>query len=113
MQGGEHSNFARAPIEQEADLFAAELLIPRKRLRDLFSEAFGEPISGKDGRLELIQMHKPHLSMNRLANQLRLRSLLIAEACSLGPQSFFPLYRYFGVSLTAMAIQLEDLRLVI
>jgi hypothetical protein len=113
IQGGEHSNPRRETVEQEPDLFAAELLMPRKRLHDLFSKAFGSPISGRDReKLELLQMHKPQLNLARLESELRLRSLLIAEVCSLGPVIFRPLHRVFGVSVTAMAIQLEDLRLV-
>jgi Zn-dependent peptidase ImmA (M78 family) len=113
MQGGEHSNPARKPIEQEADLFAAELLMPRKRLLDRFSDTFGTPISGKDkNKIEALWLHGQHLSLSRLQAELRLRSLLVAEAGSFDYRIFVPLYKDFGVSLTAMAIQLEDLELV-
>jgi Zn-dependent peptidase ImmA (M78 family) len=95
-------------------LFAAELLMPRKRLIDRFSNAFGDPISCNDrGKLELLQMHNPQLSVSRLESELRLRSMLIAEVRSFGPKILLPLHKDFGVSVTAMAIQLEDLGLVI
>jgi Zn-dependent peptidase ImmA (M78 family) len=112
LQGGEHSNPSRPDDEQEADIFAAELLMPARRLLERFSETFGLPISADDRRLELIHMHSPQHSLSALAEQRRRRSMLIAQIPSLGPKIFLPLYKEFGVSPTAMAIQLEDLDLV-
>jgi hypothetical protein len=51
--------------------------------------------------------------VSRLESELRLRSMLIAEVRSFGPKILLPLHKDFGVSVTAMAIQLEDLGLVI
>jgi len=113
LGGHERLNEARPLEEQEVDVFAAELVMPRKQLRRYFSLALGNPLSCNDPRLELLQMHRPTVSLSELSSQRRRRSMLVAEARSLGPQFFLPLHERFGVSRIAMAIQLEELGLVL
>lgn len=112
LQGGEHSNPSRPNVEQEADIFAAEFMMPARHLQQRFSETLGSPISGDDRRLELIHMHNPQHSLSDSTEQRRRRSMLIAQIPSLGPKIFVPLCREFSVSPTAMAIQLEYLNLI-
>jgi len=112
LSGHERSNEARPLEEQEADIFAAELVMPRKQLRRYFSLAFGDPLRSTDQRFELLRMHRPTVSPSELSGRRRFRSMLVAEARSLGPHFFLPLYERFGVSRISMAIQLEDLGLV-
>jgi hypothetical protein len=49
----------------------------------------------------------------QFSSNLRYRALVIAETASYAGQHFVPLTTAFGVSSTALAIQLEDLGLVI
>ena len=46
MNGAERVSPERPKIEREADQFAAALLMPEKRVRTIFAEAFGEPVGG-------------------------------------------------------------------
>ena len=112
LGGHERSNEARDPEEQEADMFAAELLMPNRQLTRYFSLAFGNPLLPTDSRLDLLRMHRPTMSLSELSGCLRKRSMLAATARSFGPEFFLPLYERFGVSQIAMAIQLEHLGLV-
>jgi hypothetical protein len=47
LNGGERANPERPQPEQEADTFAAELLMPGKALRRKFINAFGSEIDGR------------------------------------------------------------------
>lgn len=117
LQGGERSNPKRPQPELEADAFAAELLMPKKVLIKKFMSAFGGTIDGRnaDQTLAFWLSAGTHRNVNEidLSSSLRYRSMLIAETSSFGSSHFAPLARTFGVSPTAMAIQLEELRLVI
>jgi IrrE N-terminal-like domain len=121
LSGGERANSARPPEEQEADFFAAELLMPRKLLRKTVQYNFGRAIDSKRPTEDLAQSLsdgvRRKISVQELAeNDKRFIALLVAEASSFKlyrPGTFVPLAARFGVSLVAMAIQLEELRLVI
>jgi hypothetical protein len=115
--GGERANISRPIVEQEADLFAAELLMPSKILRTVFENHFRAPIDGREPNATLAYV----LSMgtNRTIRAIdlatkgqRYRSVMVAQTASFGKAFFVPLAVKFGVSPTAMAIQLEDLGLV-
>ena len=117
LNGGERANESRPQHEQEADVFAAELLMPEKMLNRKFIEAFGSPIDGRQPNHELAFWlsagTRRQVNEIEFSSDLRYRAMVIAETSSLGSRRFTPLVKTFGVSPTAMAIQLEDLRLVV
>lgn len=117
LSGAERADASRPPEEQEADLFAAELLMPRRLLTDHFRSAFGKQIDGTNPDHELaFWLSDERRAVNEIdlcQNGVRYRALLVATVSHFGPSSYVvPLAKRFGVSPTAMAIQLEDLGLV-
>ncbi len=107
-------NSRRSLREKEADLFAAELLMPEKALREVFARLFPGPINEgelsddvafllSDGRLNAAQIRR----MDRLD-----RAKLVAQASSTTFPDLRCLVEIFAVSPTAMGIQLLDMRLV-
>lgn len=117
LTGGERANMSRPAEEQEADIFASELVMPRKPLVSYFERAFGPVIDGRtmDARTALmLSTTGRKLNEIALSADLRCRSLAVAEATSFGTERLFvSLSTRFGVSKTAMAIRLEELALVI
>jgi len=117
IAGGERANQNRPQHEQEADVFAAELLMPTKVLTSKFMEAFGSRVDGRQPNHELAFWLSA--GTGRQVNEIdfssdpRYRAMVVAETSSFGTHHFTPLVKTFGVSPTALAIQLEDLRLVI
>ena len=109
-QNGHRSS--RPPIEQEADYFAACLLMPRKAVVNEFSTRFAckHP-------LVLNETVAYHLGIDggTMFSQPR-RSLLFAQAVARADHfdrlKFKSLAGFFGVSSFAMAIRLEELDLV-
>jgi hypothetical protein len=117
IQGGERANLQRPLTEREADLFAAEFLMPTNYVTKVFLECFGAPIDGTkpdvDLAFRLSRGSGRELTARELAgNGPKFRSLLIAKADIFTTRSFVPLHERFNVSLTAMSIQLLDLGLV-
>lgn len=104
----------RPPREREADLFAAELLMPSKALEDAFSSLFGLPVDGNridEGQAFCLMGEKMTASeLMRLAPIDRAK--LIAEACSLTSKHNRSLADIFNVSSSAMGYQLLDTGLV-
>lgn len=120
LSGGERANCRRSPEEQEADFFAAELLMARKLLRKAALSNFGGPIDSGHPTQNLAQclsqgVRRKISVQELLAGGRRIVALLVAETSSFGldKPTFVPLAHRFGVSRVAMAIQLEELRLVI
>ena len=118
LSGGEQVDNSRPIKELEADLFAAELLMPKKRLVDCFEKSFGELINRDhltaDHALWLSAGCGTPLNEIDLANDSRRLALAVAGTRSYGVgKHFTPLKDKFGVSPTAMAIRLEELRLVV
>ena len=117
VTGNELAYSKRTPEERQADLFAAELLMPTFHLVKTFFHRFGGAIDGTKPNEELAfwlsTSHKREIDAYDLPKwRLRDRSQLIAQVSSYGGRHFTPLYKRYGVSTTAMAIQLEDLGLV-
>lgn len=102
----------RPPIEQEADYFSGCLLMPRKAILIEFDARFGSKHP-----LALTETVAYHLKADAgvLFSQPR-GSLLFAEAVARAQQfdrkRFLSLAQFFGVSVTAMAIRLEELGLI-
>jgi len=117
MQGGERANTSRSIQEQEADLFAAEFLMPSKFLRTTFLRCFGRPIDGtvpnQDLAFDLSAATGQRIDSLVLASRDPMyRALLVANTSTFKGRLFVSLAEQFGVSPTAMAIQLLDLDLV-
>lgn len=103
-----------SPHELEANIFAAELLMPAKVLHDLFCRRFPAPINVS----EIDDTYATLLTNGRLVpSELRAKSILevaeiVAKASSFLAADERALMDIFGVSATAMGIQLLDLGLV-
>jgi hypothetical protein len=102
------------PKEQEANLFAAELLIPTRLLSELFARRFHPPIY-KDSMDDDIAFYCSNGELR--ASDFKKMSLLdfakfIGQAGSFTTADSRPLTDVFGVSAPALAIQLIDLDLV-
>ena len=108
----------RRPREEvEADLFAAELLMPQKILRSAFAARFGDPSDEEVSVLELAQNLSMALRRPIDPGALSLmkpsrRAALIASAPFFRGNHFKPLTEQFDVSATAMGIQLLETGLV-
>lgn len=102
----------RPPLEQEADYFSACLLMPRKAVITEFETRYTSKHP-----LVLTETVAYHLKVDAgiLFSQPR-GSLLFAEAVARAQQfdrnRFQSLAQFFGVSVPAMAIRLEELGLV-
>jgi len=117
LMGGERSDKNRPVQEQEADLFAAELLMPSKYLTRVFQDTFGGRVDGRTPSDALayslsVGTNQTISPRDLISRGIRYRSLLIAETNFYDQRQFCPLAEHFRVSPTAMAIQLEDLGLV-
>jgi Zn-dependent peptidase ImmA (M78 family) len=106
------SRIIRPPLEQEADYFSACLLMPRKAVISEFDARFSSRHP-----LVLTETSAYHLKIDlgTLFSQPR-GSLLFAQAVARAEQydrqRFVSLQQYFGVSVRAMAIRLNELDLV-
>jgi Zn-dependent peptidase ImmA (M78 family) len=117
VSGTERLSFRRPEQEKEADIFAAEFLMPSKLLIRVFREAFGDPIDGRratdDLAYELTLGTSKRISRQELvAATGRERSHLVATSCCFQGRVFESLHQYFRVSPSAMAIRLLELKLV-
>jgi Zn-dependent peptidase ImmA (M78 family) len=115
-QGGDPTK--RSAIEQEADFFAAELLMPTQSVRRVFTaQYFGGPIDGTRASddIAFFLSQGPHRKFSaseivRLGRHERAR--LFARIGTYGGVPFKPICEVFDVSVEAMAYRLEELGLV-
>jgi Zn-dependent peptidase ImmA (M78 family) len=121
LSGAEMEDRHRKPEEREADLFAAELLMPEKLVRREFLRYFGvESFSGVRLRDDAaFHLSTPYRKVTVASLEQRGRryvSLLLADSRPWGfggNMETLPTFsKLFRVSKIAMAIQLESLRLV-
>ena len=108
--GGPRSD--RPPLEREADYFSACLLMPRRAVVAEFDARFGSKHP-----LVLTDAVAYHLKADeRVLFAQPSGSLMFAEAVAKAAQfdrrHFRSLAQHFGVSVRAMAIRLDELRLV-
>ena len=104
----------RAPIEQEADYFAACLLVPLKLLEEQFFARFSSrkplPLT------ETVAFHLGERDIGRLfaapTNSLTF-ARLVARAESFDTKRFQSLADHFGVSVGALAIRLREAGLIV
>ena len=117
LKGNERLTPQRPVEEKEADVFAAELLMPKKYVRNCFAARFREAIrisnidettafwlagrSPSEGRIpDLVSRGKRYLALQ------------VATCRFFESRHFDSIADRFGVSPTAAAIRLEELRLV-
>jgi len=104
----------KSPLERQADLFAGFLTMPRKLVVHYFDRMFGSPIDGDDmteDQAYVVLGENGILSMIAKLSALDLAKL-VAERTSLVFGQPRTLAEIFGVSSTAMGIQLLRLGLV-
>jgi hypothetical protein len=114
-----HDNEDRAYYEIEADIFAAELLMPPNLLTQQFVERFKQPIDGRvvNNPLFYSIAAERDVSPNEVAHLILTRDPLfrageIGTLGSFNGKFFTPLNECFGVSKKAMGIRLLTLQLV-
>jgi Zn-dependent peptidase ImmA (M78 family) len=118
LSGGERANRGGRPaIELEADLFGAELLMPSRHVERFFRGRYGEIMHIERGADDLAQSLSAGTGLeispsDLLQKGIRFAALIVAQNSTFGGRHFASLASRFGVSPTAMAIQLEDLRLI-
>jgi Zn-dependent peptidase ImmA (M78 family) len=114
LTDGSITDLKKPLIEKEADLFAAELIIPKEIVFELFGRLFGDAIDWS----RITDKEALYLSNGRLwaSAFARMRPLqiakLIAEQSSFVYRESRSLAEIFGVSSTAFGIQLLRHRLV-
>jgi hypothetical protein len=97
LMGGERANKSRPQKEREADLFAAEFLLPSKLLRKVFKSCFGGILDGSkpdhDLAFKLSAASGQRIGACDLAKMdPMLRALIVAAAGTFGARSFVPLH---------------------
>jgi hypothetical protein len=117
LTGGERANLNLPPEEQEANLFAAYLLMPRKQVTQYFEHCFGGAIDGREVDPELAfwlgTVAGQSIDEVELVRRgVNYRALLVAQVSAFKGARFLPLADRFGVSPSAMGYQLKELGLV-
>lgn len=101
----------RNRIEYEADKFAVFFLMPRKLVAEQFLLRFIAPFK-LDEQTSFALLRKPAPSARELLPTRRHISRALASATQFNGRNIVSLIEYFGVSVDAMAIRLEELGLV-
>ena len=100
-------NRRRPKSEREADLFSATFLMPQRLLLQRIGDSFGPlPLPATDN----VQFHLCPHSTDVDADNLDLEYALARARRNFMGMSVVPLHQQFKVSVTAMAIRLEQLR---
>ncbi len=89
--------------------------MPEKQLRRKFNQFFGLQLDGSthEAATRFAAAALCQVDEIKFASSLRFRAMIVAEARTYRGRNFTPLAQTFGVSPTAMAIQLEFLGLVV
>nr|WP_321416139.1 cyclodeaminase/cyclohydrolase family protein [uncultured Allomuricauda sp.] len=103
---------SRNSIEYQADRFATHFLMPSKLIKSIFKELFltDKFIINEDNAFNLIQDSPRKLRAD--SKNLRGLALKLASAESFNNQNFKSISNLFGVSISAMAIRLEELEVL-
>ena len=118
LKGGERLTPKRPTAEVEADIFAAELLMPKKYVHNCFTARFTKVVRLSElDESTAYWISSPHaLSRVRISDLTskgtRYLALQVATCSAFNNRHFDSLAKRFGVSPTAAAIRLEELRLV-
>lgn len=105
------SEQGRDQLEREADRFAAAFLMPAKQVRAKFSATFG----GAPFHINEATVFALGLEMRVVRETIKTQrdlSMLLARTVRFDGKNFNSLAKQFGVSVTTMAIRLEELDLV-
>jgi Zn-dependent peptidase ImmA (M78 family) len=105
----------RTREERDADLFAAELLMPSKLLREQFLARFRGIVDGTRSDCATyywLSRNGVKISKGGFLADRTYRAEQIARSCSCFGRDMISLCEFFGVSQKAIAIQLIDLGLV-
>jgi hypothetical protein len=104
----------RTAREREADLFAADLVMPVKAVEEAYAKLFGAPLDGsridQDQAFCLTNGNRTAADLAQMTAEERAR--LIADSYSLVDRHARSLAEIFGVSTNTMAYQLLDIGLV-
>ncbi len=102
----------REPIEQEADYFAACLLMPRWLMEPYFKSAFGHvPFRFTANSAFELDGHSSG-SLLWPYSESRARGVALARARRFAGKQIVPLFEKFQVSISAMAYRIEELELI-
>ena len=102
----------RRPEEWEADIFAVYFLMPEKQVRMAFEQTYHCTQFVLDEETAFALTGNSLDSIERTCSTERDLSRVLAAAESFGGAHFHSLARQFGVSVEAMAIRLEELKLL-
>ncbi|MCL1569852.1 ImmA/IrrE family metallo-endopeptidase [Xanthomonas nasturtii] len=106
------AKIGRNPVEREADAFATIFLMPERLVCEEFGWRFLGPFALNE-QTSFALMGRPLWEVEELFPTLRHVSRHLAGAASFNGQNFKSLAELFGVSNEAMAIRLEELKLVV
>ena len=113
IDGLTREDTARPWYEREANHFAACFLVPRKRLKEAFQYVFSTniPFVFDDAAAFELCRQDPD-SLLRPDDETLARGLALASATHFRGKHFVPLHQQFRVSVTSMAIRIEELGLI-
>lgn len=112
IRGMELDSVRQSKVEREANYFAGCYLIPRKLLANEFQARFGpSPFVFDDASAWHLMPEDPDLLL-RSDMRLYERAVTLGTARSFNGRHFQSLVDVFGVSVTTMAIRIEDLGLI-
>ncbi len=110
--GSSNLEKARPIMEKEADYFSACFLMPENLLITKFEEVFGkEPFIFDDGASFSMNPSDPDMLLNADKDSLD-REFALARCTAYKGRQIYSLSKKFGVSDSAMAIRLKELRLI-
>lgn len=110
-----NSDIASRPLqEREADYFAACFLAPKKLVEEEFVRRFGRSpiVLTNDVAFHLVGNLRQHELLTSKTGSLDF-AVAVASACSFNGRRFQSLAKIFGVSISAMALRLQELNLVL
>lgn len=112
LDGTNRAGTSRDKIEVEADKFATYFLMPQRLVRKRFKQIFGcYTFSLNQGTAFALDPREP-LNLEKKCKTLRDLSRILAKTEVYNGQNFHSLAKQFGVTTGAMAIRLEELRLI-
>jgi hypothetical protein len=111
VSGSMNSGISRPWYESEADYFAACFLMPKRRVIEAFECLFSKniPFVLNGENASNLRPEDP-ASLSALSNGSLAR--MLASATCFRDKRFMPLHRLFRVSVSAMALRIEELGLI-
>ncbi len=109
LNGG---SISRDRVELEADKFASFFLMPAKLVRTRFKGAFGTDLFELNEATKFALLRNRAQQLDRDSLTVRDLSRILASVGTFNGTHFVPLAEQFGVSIEAMAIRIEELRLI-